>query len=594
VTTEPTAALARLIRSDGSPAEGVERDGRTAVFDGVLHERDELARELGLQSANDAELVLAAYLRWGEDAVGRLSGTFAWAVWDSSESKLLAARDQVGAWPLFYAEHNGGLVLSASLEGLLAQPGVSRELNRAALADHLCNRWPDAGETYYQAVRRVPPGHALRLDRSGSRVYRYWNPAPTHRPIRWVERDELERFESLMEQAVARPLELGQPGIFLSGGLDSVSVAAVAADYGRRNGPGAPLGLSVAFPDVEANEEAVQTGVAEQLGLEHVMLDFDRALGGKGLLEAAVETSASWPQPLANIWYPVYRPLADEGARRGCRVILTGGGGDEWLSVSPFLAADLMRRGDLRGLYSLWTTMHRSYSLSRLATLRSVLWTFGSRPVLAATAQRRAPRTLATYRRRRRQKLTPAWVAPDPALRRELEERADAGAEYGYEQGFYLREGQLSLDHSLVSMEMEELHESGRRSGLAMRMPFWDPDLVDFLYRTPPELLTEGGRAKSLVRRMLERRFPDLGFERHKKVLATNFFTRIMVQQGAEIWRTMEGPFALDLVGVVEKRGLNSLVRGIFAGEQLEEVSRFWNLISLEAWLRPRVTDGGG
>jgi len=295
-----------------------------------------------------------------------------------------------------------------------------------------------------------------------------------------------------------------------------------------------------------------------------------------------------------NIWYPVYRPLAELAAARGCKTILTGGGGDEWLSVSPFLAADLMRRGNVRGLYALWTMMFRSFSLSKRASLRSLLWTFGARQIIAATASRHAPWALGQYRKRNRQKLMPDWVAPDPELRAELESRADAGAEHGYEHGFYLREGQLSLDHALTSLEIEEMHESGRRSGVAMRMPFWDPDLVDFLYRTPPELLTEGGRSKSLVRQMLERRFPELGFERHKKVLATNFFVRVMVEEGREVWRTMEGPFALESAGVVDRSRINSLVRGIFDGSDVNDVSRLWNVISLEAWLRLRLGSGGG
>lgn len=590
MATEVAPAIrVRLLRSDGSLAPAAERGGCVAAFDGVLYDRSALARELGSTSDDPTQLVLSAWLRWGESAVRRLSGTFAWAVWDGRAERLVAARDQVGVWPLFYATNGDELILSSSLEALLAEPGVSSAVNRVALADHLCYRWPDPGETYYEAVRRVPPGHALVRDRAGVRVFRYWNPAPPDRPVRWVEREELDRFEALMEQAVARPLELGPAGIFLSGGLDSVSVAAVATDIGRRTGVGSPLGLSIAFPDVEANEELVQKGVAEKLGLEHVMLDFERALDGKGILAAAVETGASWPQPLMNIWYPAYRPLADIAAGRGRRTILTGGGGDEWLSVSPFLAADLLRRGDVRGLYALWTMMFRSYSLSRRASLRSLLWTFGTRQILAAAAAKRAPWALRRYRKRRRHKLTPAWLAPDPGLRTELEARADAGAEHGYEQGFYLREGQLSLDHALASLEMEEMHESGRRSGVAMRMPFWDADLVDFLYRTPPELLTDGGRSKSLVRQMLERRFPELGFERHKKVLATNFFVRIMVQEGREVWGTMEGPFALEAAGVIDSSRINSLVGDILEGTNVDEVSRFWNLISLEAWLRPRL-----
>ncbi len=587
---EASEAAPRLISAEGAAASSASADGTSASFDGVLDNRAELARELGLDAkAPAAEVLLAGYTRWGESVAERLRGTFAWVVADETTVSVLACRDQIGAWPLFYAPANGQPVFAASLEALLRQPGVSSEVNRAALADHLLSRWPDPGETYYAHVRRVPPGHVLRTGRGGSpALRRYWNPAPPDRKIQWLDRNEVERFENVMEEAVARPLNVGSPGIFLSGGLDSVSVAAIATDLGP-----APLALSVEFPG-DVNETRIQRGVANALGLEHVLLDFDEALDGKGVLETALDVSSSWPQPLANLWYPLYRTLTARGAQQGVDVVLTGGGGDEWLSVTPFLAADLLRRGNLAGLYRLWTMMHRSYALSRVATLRSVFWTFGTRPLVVATASKRAPRALAAYRRRRREERMPDWIAPDPELRRELDERADAADEPGYEQGFYLREGQISLDHALVSLELEEFHETGRRGGVAMRMPFWDPDLVDFLYRVPPDLLIEGGRSKSLVRQLLDRRFPELGFERHKKVLSTNLFARIVIDEGKKLWRTTDGPFALEAAGVVDKTRLNSLVKGIFAGEQMREVSRFWNLLSLEAWLRSRVEAGGG
>jgi asparagine synthase (glutamine-hydrolysing) len=589
VTGEADVAAARLI-SPGGAAPSALAAGASASFDGVLDNRAELARELGLApDADGAAILLAGYRRWGESVAGRLRGAFAWVVADESERTILACRDQIGAWPLFYAQADGGIVFSSSIDALLDEPGVSRQVNRAALADHLLSRWPDSGETYYEHVRRVPPGHVLRHGQGGTPVLRrYWNPAPPDRKIEWLDRSEVGRFEEVMEQAVTRPLSVGAPGIFLSGGLDSVSVAAIAAAVGRK-----PLALSVEFPG-DVNETRIQRGVATALGLEHVMLDFDEALNGKGVLESALEASASWPQPLANLWYPLYRTLTQRASAQGVEVVLTGGGGDEWLSVTPFLAADLLRRGNLVGLYRLWTMMHRSYSLSPRATLRSVLWTFGTRPLLVATASKHAPAALAGYRRRRREGMMPDWVAPDPELRRRLDERAEAASEPGYDQGFYLREGQISLDHALVSLELEEFHESGRRGGVAMRMPFWDPDLVEFLYRTPPDLLIEGGRSKSLVRQLLDRRFPELGFERHKKVLSTNLFAKIVIDEAQRLWRTTDGPFALEAAGVVDKTGLNSLVRGIFAGQEMREVSRFWNLLSLEAWLRPRITTGGG
>src|SRR5205085_5848288 len=120
----------------------------------------QLRRDLGVTAdASDADLVLAAYERWGAEAAHRLSGTYAWAVRDAGAETLVAVRDPVGAWPLFYATARGDIVLSSSVPALLAEPGVSNDVNLAAIADHLSNRWPDPGETYYEALRRVPPGH---------------------------------------------------------------------------------------------------------------------------------------------------------------------------------------------------------------------------------------------------------------------------------------------------------------------------------------------------------------------------------------------------------------------------------------------------
>ncbi|MGI8605738.1 MAG: asparagine synthase-related protein, partial [Gaiellaceae bacterium] len=418
---------------------------------------------------------------------------------------------------------------------------------------------------------------------------RYWNPAPPGEPVDWIREDELDQFDELLDQAVGRGLALGPAGIFLSGGLDSVSVAATAVDRARREGSPPPLALSLVFPTLEANEETVQRGVAEGLGLAHVLLDFEDAAGTRGLLTPALEISAGLPSPLLNVWFPAYRTLTAEGASRGCRVILTGGGGDEWLTVSPFLAADRMRSADVRGLASLWSMMNRSYRLSRLATLRSVLWTFGGKPLVAAGAERYAPSALAMYRRRQKRRLTPAWIAPDPALRRDIFDRAAASVLPTTEAGFYLREGQLSLDHSLISMEMEELHETGLRTGVPVRMPFWDAQLVDFLYRTPPELLNEGGRAKGLVRQMLARKFPELGFERHRKVLATNYFTEVMAREVPGVWRKLGGAPALESLGIVDGTQLQSAVREVFERNQHQGVSRIWNLLTVEAWVRSHL-----
>ena len=100
---------------------------------------------------------------------------------------------------------------------------------------------------------------------------------------------------------------------------------------------------------------------------------------------SALEIGAGWPAPLLGVWTPAYHHLGLEGKRRGCEVILTGGGGDEWLCVTPYYAADLLRVLDLRGLYELWYSMHHSFRASRLRIARNVGWRFGAQPLLRSS-----------------------------------------------------------------------------------------------------------------------------------------------------------------------------------------------------------------
>jgi asparagine synthase (glutamine-hydrolysing) len=583
-----------VVLPDDGPLETAREGQLQVVLAGVLANRAALAdllRPAGDGRPPDADLALRAYRRLGIAALEELRGRFALVVSDGASDTVLCVRDPLGFSPLFYMAQAEELVVSTSLEALVRHSRVVCDLNRAALADHLAHRWPDPEETFYEGVRRVPPGHALRVSAAGRELFRYWRPAP-RTSADWVAEDELDRFDGLLDEAVARSLERGRAGIYLSGGLDSVTVAAVAADTSRASGLAAPHALSVVFPHPDCNEEDAQRSVAARLGLSHRLVPLGDAAGPEGLLRAALEISARSPAPLMNVWTPAYRVLASEARREGCEVILTGAGGDEWLTVSPFLAADLLRAGDLAGFYRLWRSMQRSYRLSRRALGRNLLWTFGTRPLLVALAQKQAPSTLRAYRRRRRARSTPAWLAPGQDLRREVDARAEASAFADAENGFYLREGQLSLDHTLVAMEMEEIYEEGRTTGIPVQMPFWDADLVGFLYRTPPDLLNRGGATKGLVRAMLDRRFPDLGFGEHRKVFATSFFRSLLLEEGPGAWRRLGGAKALGELGVVEPRLLDERVDQIFS-DRKPGLHHVWDVLTLEAWVRSRLSIGG-
>ena len=219
-------------------------------FQGVLFDREALA-ELSPVSCSDAKLVLGAYAREGEAALSRLRGSFrrCYHRWRSRQGH--AGAHPTGSHPLFYTEV-GSCVLFAPAPGrLLDCPGVSREFNRAAIADHLCFRWPDPHETFFKAVRRVPPGTRALLSHGRLQFDRYWDPAPIDQPVQWLTAEQAPQFDEAFDWAVKHCLNHGQAGIFLSGGLDSISVAAVAADCARASGQNPPLALSLGFPDPE-------------------------------------------------------------------------------------------------------------------------------------------------------------------------------------------------------------------------------------------------------------------------------------------------------------------------------------------------------
>jgi len=565
------------------------------LFEGFVHEREERRRELAATpSASNADLFLAAYLRWGLDAFTRIAGLFTVVVSDSRNGRLIAARDPLGIYPLFYAETGKGPVFSLSIEALLRHPAVPQTINRVALADHLCHRWPSIDETYFEAIRRVPAGTLLiRTPDGGRKLQRYWDPSPPGQPVEWVTESELGRFDVLLERAVGRLVALGPLGIFLSGGLDSVTIAAIAADDTRALGESPPEGLSLVFEHESANEEALQRQVAASLGLPQTILPISQTLAGRGLLRSALDVSSRRPSPLLSLWEPAYEHLAAQGRDHGCRAILTGSGGDEWLEFNPAYAADLILGGQPRALFAVWQMMHRSYRLSRTRAARHVLWTYGIKTILRRSGRRAlrraAPQLLSAHHRRRIDAATPSWVAPDPVLRDELLGRHQQLLERDSNLSHYMREVRRALDHPIVATELEEVFERGRQIGAPILSPFLDADLASFLYVTPPKLLMVGGRTKGLIRGYVSRRFPDLGFERQRKLNANEFFATTLVGEGRAIWREIGGARALAALGVVDLPAADAAMQRIFDGKEPLEAYRVWYVLSLEAWLRPRL-----
>ena len=183
----------------------------------------------------------------------------------------------------------------------------------------------------------------------------------------------------------------------------------------------------------------------------------------------------------------------------------------------------------------------------------------------------------------------PSFIGTDPDIRDVQRRRLEANlAVADPPGGFYKRELRDSFELSLVSWDKEEQYQYGRMAGVHFAHPYWDPDLIEMLYRTRPEQLMRGGRSKGLVRGTMARRFPGLGFDRQRKVAATTFYSELLKKEGPGLARAIGPLDRLASLGVIGQAFRDVALRSDFETDHREPFL-MWHLINLETWVRAYV-----
>jgi len=478
IWTRPGAGFCFTLLRTGPAPQASEQpctlDGRVWLLGDVrLDGRDDLRRqfeqagELLLPDVTDEELVLRAWRLRGEESFADLLGDFAFVIWDAEARLLWCVRDLLGLHPFYYAQTGERLYFSNTLDGLRLAPALSSALDPVFIGDFLLqDSCADPARTAFRDISRLPGGHVLRYSKDAVEVRRYAS-LPIEEPL-WLNRPEeyVERFQSLLEQAVRDRLPREPSAIFLSGGLDSTSVAAVACNIAKKDGAKAPLRAYTIdcrgmFEDQEGTLASL---VAENLGIDIEILSGDSCLPYEG-----------WSSPQLRTPEPCHEPfllqsrLQYQQAGARARVAFSGYGGDDVLTGQawPYLV-DLLRR-------------------RRFGTIGK---TFGG----YLLKHRRIPPLRGGFRARLRQ-----WVR-----------RTDMMAEYppwlepNFEKQQRLRERWVELQHT--SKKSHPLHPVGY-AGLAsvfwshvfevedaawtgvpveLRAPLLDQRVLRYLLRVPP------------------------------------------------------------------------------------------------------------
>jgi asparagine synthetase B (glutamine-hydrolysing) len=586
------------IHRGGSPAEGpvLAWGNRHAVLlDGFLHDRTHLEGTLACsphRAKTDADLILAAFRDLGDRMLPLLRGSFALVAWDGRDGSILCARDLTGSHPLFFSQDGERVLVGASHGALLEVGRVRADVDRIAIA-----RWVQTGSssprrTFYERIQRLPPGYALRAGPEGVRIWRYWKPGDAARADDLSPEEALERFEELLDQAVARSASLGRLGIFLSGGVDSAAVAASATAVSHARSLPDPLALSYVYPDPEASEETTQRTVATALGIPLRIVSLNDTVGREGLLLAALRLSErSWTPPV-NPWEPAFVHLAAEGARRGCRVIISGEGGNDWFEAERDEAADLLRHLKLAELGRLWSA-ERQAGRKGLDSARALLWDSGAR-VLFRDAGLMAARAgaggmVAVLRRRRVRSWIPrGWFLPEVGLRSALEEEWLGNPAVDRRGSFRASAQARRLDgvHLVVPVENRFLY--GRSVGVDFANPAVDPDLVEFLFGLPRSLLNLGGRGKGLAVESVRRRAGVTASRALGFAWLEGYSDALFDDESSRALEAIGGLTRLSELGIVDEQ---AFVRGFRRAGLGKKMSYYqaWQILACEAWLRSRV-----
>lgn len=324
-----------------------------AWFQGRLDNRDDLAREF-VPATSDASLLLAAYSKWGLDFLDRFAGDFCCALWDGREGRLLLGRDAFGRMPLVYHDASDAFHFACEPQQLFALAGIAREIDEETLAEWLAKQPRPQTRTFHQGISRVPPGHVLVVEGKGLRLHRYWR--PEERPLLRLRRDEdyAEALLESLEQAVSCRLPAeGQVACLLSAGLDSPSVAAVAARQLAKQGrtliaftavPQAGFSTEGSFPGRLCDEGPLAAQMARMYpNIEHVLIPNN----AHPLLAAIKEGVRINESPLlGGINITWCNALQEKAQRRGARVLLTGLAGNFTISYDGMqLLPSLLARG---------------------------------------------------------------------------------------------------------------------------------------------------------------------------------------------------------------------------------------------------------
>lgn len=556
-------------------------DELTLVADARIDNRAELIPLLAgrghLASADptDADLILAAYRQWDRDCAARLIGDFAFAIWDQRRSRLFAARDPMAMRPFYYRTERRRIHFGSEIKQILAAPSVPAAIFEPAIATHLAAEAGPLDWTAYEGIRQLAPGHSLLAGEHGAHTWRHWDVDPDHLEYR-DDQDYADHFLEIFKEALRCRLRSVQPvGLFLSGGMDSGSIASTVG-WLREAGESAipPLRtFSWAFETLpQCDERHISRKIVERYQLPATDITADDAWPLRDYPEEAPHPD----EPFIGTYEALYRRGLRAAQEHGIALMLSGDGGDAAMGGNYYDYLGLLRSGRL-------STAYREMRHQAQGTARGLPGVIKRYLATLATLSGRS------WPRRQEPPSFPSWIRPEFARETSLREIVEQGRAMPSMDGLMRRQRYLATFWPMDlrgTMWMERLRAS---FGMAHVEPWNDRRITSFALAVPQWRLSLPSETKRLARRAMAGIMPEDVRRDARKVFAYPLYRRALQESATATVRDLITDSEVAARGYVDEQKLHAAYESILSNGG--PTHGFWEVLTLEMWLRRHWSD---
>ncbi len=551
------------------------------VYNGELYNYKELREELkkdgiGFISTSDTEVALYAYVKWGKDALKKFNGMFAFAIWDSKKKTLFCARDRIGIKPFYYTIANGRFIFASEISAIIAGGIYKPDVDIEGLYHCMSFGVAPRPMTVFKGIKALEQAHWMEISASGGiERGRYWHiPTGMQRP-EMKEEEAVELIEETLKKAIKRRLIADVPvGTFMSGGIDSTTVSAIASKFH----PGIKA-FTLSFSQIKELDEVQQAkATADMYPMVHLVKDIDI----DSVIDYVEDIIACYEEPFYEL-SPNY-VISNFVSENGIKVVLNGLGGDElfggysyyrWIGIWKIL-----RRASI--LLKLFSNCPLNNLLSKNIDIRRSLEVLEtSSPVDFHTSMlSKVPESV-------KKQLFNIQLENKPKTIEKLKElylREDIGFSNDMEALSYMDIMNYIGNHHVYRVDRFTM-----RFSVEARLPFLDHEMVEAAFSVPWQYKVFKGEQKYVEKKVASKYIHPSCIKMKKR--GFSFPTK----------RWMQGSLSTFVNEAIQRL----LKREVFNSNYLREIYKcwvakkynyrlIWMLVSIEKWFERFIDNGKG